>query len=274
MKYIKDVLSDEVITVVELRQLIGTGRICLLDARSPEAYEHGHIPGAVNLHPSRLERTILLSSGEEVPNQLCAVPDLSRAAREAGVSNDVPVCVYDEGGSYLAARLWWALDVAGHRMLRLLDGGFTVWAREVGAVSAEPTIPAPTAFVPSRTRGKCVGFPEVITAMGDRHVALCNTLPLDSYLHETIPGSLSFPYTETFADDNFPLLRSRHELAAAFQRRGITPRHHLICFCGIGYSASQLYVAARYAGFPQVSLYDGSMVDWCARGGELVPGVA
>ena len=266
-------LSDDVITVAELRRLIGTGRICLLDARVPEAYEQGHIPGAVNLHPSRLEQTILLPCGEEVPNQLRDAADLSQSAREAGLSNDIPVCVYDEGGSYLASRLWWALDVAGHQRPRLLDGGYATWLNEVSAVSREPTIPVPGTFIPSEPGRKCVGFPDVITAMGNPLVALCNSLPYDSYLQETIPGSISIPYTDTFASDNFPLLRSRHELAAAFRTRGITPHHHLICFCGIGYSASQLYVAARYAGFRTVSLYDGSMVDWSARGGELVPGV-
>ena len=265
-------VSDEVVTVDELRHLVGTSRICLYDARDAAAYAEGHIPGAANLHPSALEGTDLLESGEEVPSQLRPVEEISAYLRTAGVGNDVPVCIYDEGGGYLAARLWWALDVAGHPRPRVLDGGYYAWTTTVGAVSTvDDQIPRGS-FVPSLKSGRRLEFSEVITAIGDPRVALCNSLSVADFLRETIPGSVSFPYTETFADDNFPLLRSRHELAAAFARRGITHRHHIICFCGIGYSAAQLYFAARYAGFPHVSLYDGSMVDWSARGGELVPG--
>jgi thiosulfate/3-mercaptopyruvate sulfurtransferase len=139
-------------------------------------------------------------------------------------------------------------------------------------IETESASHARGAFVPAPVEGRRLEFSDVITSIGDPRVVLCNTLPVESFLQETMPGSVSLPYTETYAEDNFPLLRSRHELGAAFADRGITHRHHLICFCGIGYSAAQVYFAARYAGFPQVSLYDGSMVDWSARGGELVPG--
>jgi thiosulfate/3-mercaptopyruvate sulfurtransferase len=266
------VVSDEVITAEELRHLVGTPRICLFDARDPEAYAEGHIPGAVNLHPSALESTEVLECGEEVPSQLRPVEDLTAYLRTAGVANDVPVCIYDEGGGYLAARLWWALDVAGHPRPRVLDGGYFAWTTEVGAISSTEDALPRGSFVPSQKEGRRFEFTDVITAIGNPQVVLCNSLPVDAFLQETIPGSVSFPYTDTFADDSFPLLRSRHELVSEFADRGITHRHHVICFCGVGYSASQLYFAARYAGFPRVSLYDGSMVDWSARGGELVPG--
>ena len=265
-------VADEVLTVEQLRHLAGTDRICLFDARDAEAYEEGHIPGAVNMHPSTLERTEILDDGEEVANQLRPVEEITAYLRAAGVSNDVPVCVYDEGGGYLAARVWWALDVCGHPRPQLLDGGYFCWTTEVDITSTEPPPGRRGNFVPAPDEGKRLGFSEVITAIGDSRAVLCNTLPVDSFFQETLPGSISFPYTDTFADDNFPLLRSRHELAATFAERGITHRHHIVCFCGIGYSASQLYFAARYAGFPNVSLYDGSMVEWSARGGGLVPG--
>lgn len=265
-------VSDEVITVEELRHLVGTGRITIIDAREPQAYEEGHIPGAVSLHPSILEATEVLDSGEEVPSQLRAVADVTPYLRAAGVSNDVPVCVYDDGGGYVAARLWWILDVAGHPRPRVLDGGYFCWTTEVDVVTSEAPAARRGGFTPSWNEGRRLEFSDLITVIGDPAVALINSLPVDSYLQETLPCSVNFPYAETFADDGFPLLRSRHELAAAFAERGITHRHHIVCFCGIGYSASQLYLAARYAGFPRVSLYDGSMVDWSARGGELVPG--
>lgn len=265
-------VSVELMTVGELRHLVGTDRIRLLDAREPDAFRDGHIPGAVNLHPSVLESTEILESGDEVPSQLRSIADVTPYLRAAGVSNDVPICVYDEGGGYLAARLWWILDVVGHARARLLDGGYFCWTTDVGIVATEAELPGRGRFVPAPVAARRLDFSDVITAVGNPDVVLLNSLPAESFLQETLPGSVSFPYSETFADDSFPLLRSRHELASAFIDRGVTHSHQIICFCGIGYSASQLYFAARYAGFPRVSLYDGSMVDWSGRGGELIPG--
>jgi len=101
---------------------------------------------------------------------------------------------------------------------------------------------------------------------------LCNTLPSESFQESAIPGSTNVPYTETYAEDSFPLLRTRHELVSLLGARGVTHSDYVVCYCRIGYTAAQVYFAARYAGFPRVALYDGSMTDWSARGGELVSG--
>jgi thiosulfate/3-mercaptopyruvate sulfurtransferase len=266
------VVADEVITTPELMPLVGTERIRIVDAREPEAYLEGHIPGAVNLHPSAIERSEILENGDSVDHQLRAVDELVSYLRAAGIRTDVPVCVYDEGGSYLAARIWWVLDYLGHPRPRLLDGGIFAWTAEGGVLRTDAVSISAGAFVPRPGSGRRLEFSDVIALMGNPRTVLCNTLPVDSFREESLPGSINFPYTETFAPDNYPLLRSRHELASAFAGHGVTDEHRLVCYCEIGYSAAQIYFAARYAGLTNVSLYDGSMVDWTARGGELVPG--
>lgn len=253
--------------------LAGTTRVRILDARESEYYQEGHIPGAVNLHPSALERLEILENGDEVDHQLRPVDEVAAYLRAAGVRTDVPVCVYDEGGGYLAARIWWVLDCLGHTRPRLLDGGLFAWVAEGGDLSTEAVSISAGAFVQRPQSGRRLEFSDVIALMGGPRTVLCNTLPEDAFHEESIPGSINIPYTDTFAPDNYPLLKSRHELASNLARRGVTPRHRLVCYCGIGYSAAQVYFAARYAGLTDVSLYDGSMVDWTARGGELVPGL-
>jgi thiosulfate/3-mercaptopyruvate sulfurtransferase len=227
----------------------------------------------VNLHPSALERLEILENGDEVDHQLRATDEVAGYLRAAGVRMDVPVCVYDEGGGYLAARIWWVLDYLGHPRPRLLDGGLFAWVAEGGDLSTDAVSISSGAFVQRPQAARRLEFSDVISLMGAPRTVLCSTLPEDSFREESIPGSINIPYTGTFAPDNYPLLKSRHELASDFARRGVTPRHRLVCYCEIGYSASQIYFAARYAGLTEVSLYDGSMVDWTARGGQLVPGL-
>jgi len=268
------VVSDELITAAELLPLVGTDRIRVVDAREPSDYREGHIPGAVNLHPTLFEHIEVLESGEQVDHQLKPGVEVAAVLRAAGINNSVPVCVYDEGGGYLGARIWWILDYLGHSRRRLLDGGYFSWLAAAGPVDREPVAFAVGEFVLSPHISRRVEFSDVIATLGDPRTVLVNTLSRESYLSETIPGSLNIPYERTFAPDNHPLLKSRHELAAMFENYGVTASHHLILYCQKGYSACQVYVAARYAGLTNVSVYDGSKLDWVARGGELLPGEA
>lgn len=47
--------------------------------------------------------------------------------RRLGVSDGRPVVVYDDAGSTVAARAWWALRYFGHQDVRVLDGGLPAW---------------------------------------------------------------------------------------------------------------------------------------------------
>ncbi len=266
------VVADEVITTEELLPIIGTDRVRLIDAREPGEYQEGHIPGAVNLHPSTLEHTEVNDHGDEVDHQLRPAPEVMAHFRAFGVRSDVPVCVYDGGGGYLAARLWWILDYLGHRRPRLLDGGLAAWSLTGGPLDGGPAQFSVGNFILRPSPRRRLEFPDVIAGMADPNTVLCNTLAANEFRVGSIPGSINIPYTDTFATDNFPLLKSRHELEYVFAQHGITHRQHLVCYCQIGYTAAQVYFAARYAGLTNVTVYDGSMADWAARGGELVPG--
>lgn len=259
-------------TVQRLAPLTGTDALVIVDAREPAHYQDGHVPGAINLHPSHLEETVTLSSGVDVPNVMVSEEAAAEILGRHGISSSRPVCIYDEGGGYTAARLWWILDYLGHDQISILDGGMHCWERETAALEFSPRSLSSAAFHARVHPERLVRFSELITIVGSQEAVLVNALPVEAYLNETLPLSINCPYTATYAEDNYPLLRSRHELASLLARFGIGPMRRAVCFCGIGYTASQLYFSARLAGHERVALYDGSMVDWSARGGELIPG--
>lgn len=86
------------------------GREIFVDARSPEEYRKGHIPGAVSLDARRFE--------ERLSSFLALVP------------LDAPLVVYCDGeGCGSSREVAELLKEAGYRNIRLFQGGWEEWLR-------------------------------------------------------------------------------------------------------------------------------------------------
>ena len=102
----------------------------IVDARPPQQYSAGHIPGAVNLPGTNgIPRT---ADGE-----MASAEEFSSVAGKLGISNRGTIIVYDIPNQHmgLVAR---AFLYYGHQDVRLLDGGFEKWTREGRPVSTQP----------------------------------------------------------------------------------------------------------------------------------------
>lgn len=87
-------------------------RFHVIDARDQAQFAGGHIPGAVNLEWRRV-----LAEREQIPR-------------------DRPVVIYCNTGS-LSAQAGFALRVAGHENVLILQGGFEEWKAKGGFDAAE-----------------------------------------------------------------------------------------------------------------------------------------
>ena len=99
--------------------------LLILDTSSAENYQKHHVPGAIHLAPSRLQR------GEKpAPGKLPHAEDLKALFSELGLTADKHVIAYDDEGGGWAGRLIWTLDVLGHKNYSYLNGGLPAWVNE------------------------------------------------------------------------------------------------------------------------------------------------
>ena len=96
-------------------------------AEMAEAYDRGHVPGAVPLTVHNWLKD------PASPLHLLGPAGFAAALGRSGVSGDTTVVAYDRSGGLLAARLWWALAYYGHRAAAVLDGGWNRWVAFVRA---------------------------------------------------------------------------------------------------------------------------------------------
>lgn len=221
-----------------------------------------HIPGSVFLDHFKL-----VNQETAVPLAAPRPEQLAKALGEVGVGNETSVVVHDRSDGIWAARLWWMIRAVGHSKVALLDGGWTAWTSSDKPTSSEPTpvIPAPLSV--NRPLARFVDKSDVLAAIAEDDIAIVSALPPE--VHERgdygrpgrIPGSRCVPYT-TLVDRDTNRLASVDDIRRQFDRE--FEASAVVTYCGGGVAASLAAFALTRAGHPDVAVYDGSMLEWCA----------
>lgn len=102
-------------------------RVRVLDVRTANAFEAGHVPGATSLDV----RAMLFDAAGKV----VTAPELAMIMSTLGVGDEHKVIVVDDGLADAALAAAWALEKYGHRDVHLLEGGFARWSAEGRPVS-------------------------------------------------------------------------------------------------------------------------------------------
>lgn len=237
--------------------------LLLLDASMPQQYAAGHIPGAVSA-------PAFFTAGRDLPPAA-----IERQLQAWGVSPGRKIVVYDEGGSWMAARVFWDLHYNGFPLadLYLLDGGLHRWKAAGQPVTRDAT-PAPVAGTFRVTRvldGERVRLNEFLAATGDpvRHVVVDALEPpyyyggakfFDRAGH--IANALLWPSSDFF-DPLTKAFKSPDEIRRMLAHHGIQPEQTVHVYCGGGGAAAVPVFALRFLlGRDKVKLYNESQREW------------
>ena len=238
----------------------------VIDLRPVESYCENHLPGAVHLD------LFGISSIDTDPAPLNAffwIIEHLLASR--GVSNDVPVVVYDESSGIRAARAFWFLEFFGHPNVRMLDGGYNAWARKGLPITQEAPKPKATEWTGSRERATLADWRDVKERLGNADAVIVDTRSDGEYCGTNVraarggavPGAVHLEWTSNLGPDG--AFKPLDELRAMYERAGVTADREVVTYCQGGYRAAHSYVALRLLGYPRVRNYIGSWKEWGDR---------
>jgi thiosulfate/3-mercaptopyruvate sulfurtransferase len=261
-EWLRDHLDDPDLRVIDFRWY-------LLGGKGSDAYEKGHIPGAVFVD---LESVTGKEGGGRHP--LPTGVQFEREIQKAGVGPGTRVVAYDDAGGSIASRLWFLLRWFGHGSQAVLDGGIGAWG---GPLGTQKTTVARGSFRSSQPdRSRILDFDDVRKLTG---AALIDARAGERYRGEKepvdpkaghIPGARSAPWTENLgADGRF---KSPGQLRARFAELGVDADHGAVAYCGSGVNATHDLLAMELAGLNNGRLYAGSWSDWSARDAPIATG--
>ena len=258
---------------------LGSPDLVLLDIRSAvdgggrAAYEAGHIPGA--LHTDYVAGGWRTKQGTGA-GMLPESGKLAALLGSLGIRPGSRIVVVPAGispGDFAAAsRVYWTVKAAGHRDVRMLDGGVAAWTAEglpveTGA-SEEAPAGAPYPVAPDASIRATLAQVEAAQAEGG--ATLVDTRNAASFRGEEkspqaaragrIPGSLHQEGAEAY-DRATNRLKPRAELERLFDAP--LPPGDVIPYCNTGQqAATNWFVLSEILGRPGVRLYDGSLSEW------------
>lgn len=241
--------------------------ITIIDGRGDMPYRFGHIKNSLPLSIDHVIST--------APNGANLVIDRSLAEEvftNFGIDDSKIVVVYGEYLDPSAARIAWTLMYHGHTNVKILNIGLSEWQKSGLPVTRQIS-------TQRKQLNKNVHFKSKINPMIRADADMIkerqqlqnqsSTVIVDArspmeHMQARIPGSILDNWEEGLGK-NGEMMKSKEELERDFIEKQIPKDKEIICYCHSGARASHKYLQFKQAGYSNVKVYDGSIIDWAQR---------
>jgi 3-mercaptopyruvate sulfurtransferase SseA len=209
------------------------------------------------------------------------VAEMEELFQSWGISSGKRIVMYDQGGTFLATRLFYSLYYYGFpaKNLFILDGGLFKWQEAGLPVTKDaPPVPKKGSFTIKKVNEEVrVRLPEFLTASGDPvNNALLEALGADWHFGAVVaferaghvPHGVLLPSADFFNPDK--TFKSPEEIRSMLTYLGIRPEQRIYSYCGGGMAASVPFFALKFMlNYPEVKLYTESEMGWLSDEREL-----
>ena len=252
---------------------LNSTNVHIVDARPPQQYAAGHIPGAVNLPGTNgIPRTL--------DGEMASAEEFGSVAGKLGIGNDGTIIVYDIPNQHMGL-VAWAFLYYGHQDVRLLDGGFDKWSREGRPISVEPINPVEANFTAKPVEAIYCSFSHARASHGRPDTVFWDTRSLAEF-HGAgeghgkppprpghITGAAHLDWIELI-DPEAKTFKPAAELRALLESKGITPGRQVNTYCGGGRRGSIGTLVLMLLGYENARSYAAGFSQWSRQPGTPI----
>ncbi len=237
-----------------------------------EVYASGHVPGALGWFWKGL-------CWHKTDRQLVTPDELAARLGSVGIAPDSTLVLYGDPVQY-GTYAFWALTMAGHRDIRLLDGARKKWLQ--GGHPMTRDVPSPSAVEYKAYEGDSsmrIGRANVLANLDNSDRLLLDVRSPEEYSGKRvkeygdfdhgaerkgrIPGARHLFFRNLLNDDD--TFKSAEELKPILAAVGVTEDEgqEIACYCRLSHRATLTWFTLAFVlGYRNVFIYDGSWTEW------------
>ena len=271
-------VSSPLVDVKWLQENIGNPDLVVLDASVPPV-----VPGFESLNSAGNFKAIAGARRFDYDSKICdqesSLPHMmpganlfQRELRKLGINKSSVIVIYDDVGMYASPRAWWMLRAMGHEQVAVLDGGLRAWI-EAGLETADhlATEFSEGDFLSNFSAETFCDFSVVLSALYDSNCVILDARSSARFYGKApepraglrsghMPNARNLPFPELLKDGFMKPVAQLQEVFSALVRDD----QKIISSCGSGLSACIITFAAYLAWYRNLSVYDGSWIEWGA----------
>ena len=200
--------------------------------------------------------------------------------RKIGIRKDMPTLVYTGKGFYSKKGDGWGQTMAayslvrfGHEDVYILDGGIDKWKKEERGLTKVFPVVEESGFEVNTREEYYIEYEEFKDVKDNDDVVVLDARPFKYYAGPSlwskdghIPGAKNLQASALMNPKNRQLLKPLDEIKSLIEEREATPDKKIICYCGTGREATNLFLVFKwYLDYPDVRIYEGSITEWTQR---------
>jgi thiosulfate/3-mercaptopyruvate sulfurtransferase len=200
--------------------------------------------------------------------------------RKIGIRKDMPTLVYTGKGFYSKKGDGWGQTMAayslvrfGHEDVYILDGGIDKWKKEERGLTKVFPVVEESGFEVNTREEYYIEYEEFKDVKDNDDVVVLDARPFKYYAGPSlwskdghIPGAKNLQASALMNPKNRQLLKPMDEIKSLIEEREATPDKKIICYCGTGREATNLFLVFKwYLDYPDVRIYEGSITEWTQR---------
>lgn len=246
--------------------------IVIIEIGKQDDQDKRHIPGAVFMKTS----DISTPHDSGLTLQIPSIDKLIDSFEKAGVSNNSKIILYSGNGWVTpVTRFYLTLDyMALAANTSILDGGILKWEEEKRPVTSEvKKVKRGKITVEKPNTDVIVDIDIVAKALDDPAYQIVDARTENYYSGTAegytrpghITGATNIPYPSLTTEDEPYSFKSEEELKKIFADANVAGSTKIISYCHVGQEATLVFFIAKYLGYTNVQLYDGSFQEWDER---------
>jgi len=248
-----------------------SNRLMIIDTRTLEEYQAGHIPTAINLPINQLYQTV-----DHIIKRIIDPLTFQKLVEKLGVQKKDHLVFYSGYDPLNSSRSLWTFEFYGHPVNSILDGGFPAWEWQALPIENKVNQRPPSYYTieinPKRLASK---FKTLVATQSD-HTLIIDARPQGEFKGLStrgkrfghIPNAVNLDFSTLFTSSQYPEPNAHISTFINMNQfqtllTKLPNKPNIILYCNAGSEASALYFLFRQMN-KNVAIYDGSWVEWSA----------